>query len=141
MDQDVQTQSRIEALQFYYERHSTDGIDGLEAKLRHAGRAEELSLAVRKKEMFYRLLVEFSHFPSAQQIFAYLLARIEQTFSCHLHPLATGLNRQQFDVLIEEKVLIPVIEEVGAGVFSMNAALVSGMVYWLGEQCYVRWHS
>lgn len=138
---DIQKQNFIDTLQFYHERYSHDGVDGLEGKLAHAGRADEIDLALKKKELFTRLLAKYSMFDSAQQIFAYMLSKIEQDYLVYVLPNVESLTPAEIDQLIHERLVLPTVVEVGAGVFSINAALACGMVYWLAEQCYIRWHS
>jgi hypothetical protein len=84
----------IDTLQMYHEKHSHDGINGLEAKLNHSGRNSEISLALRKKELFTRLLAKYSMFDSAQQIFAYLLSKMEQDFRSFVLPNLAGVSAQ-----------------------------------------------
>lgn len=138
---DSQTQQFIDTLQFFQVRYAPDGIEGLENKLNHAGRTSEIPLAIRQKDLFARLLARHSMFDSAQQIFAYLLARIENDYKCYVLPNIGTLSSAEIDQLINERLVAPCIAEVGAGVFSLNAHIAMGMVYWLAEQCYVRWHA
>ena len=138
---DAKVQRFIDTLQFYIERHSHDGIDGLEEKLKHSGRTTEVKMAVRKKELFTRLLTKYSMFESAQQIFAYMLSKVERDYAIYVLPNVGIASPTDIDVLIYERLVSPTVSEVGAGVFSVNAAIATGMVYWLAEQCYVRWHA
>ncbi|WP_368039360.1 MULTISPECIES: ABC-three component system protein [unclassified Tardiphaga] len=34
----------------------------------------------------------------------------------------------------------PTVSECGASVFEIDHNTALGMVYWLAEQCFVRWH-
>jgi hypothetical protein len=136
-----QVSDLIDTLQMYHEKHSHDGINGLEAKLIHSGRSSETSLALRKKELFGRLLVKYSMFDSAQQIFAYLLSKIEQDFRSYVLPNLSGSSSGQIDQLLGQYVIEPCATEIKSGVFCLNSAIAAGMVYWLAEQCYVRWHA
>jgi hypothetical protein len=131
----------IDTLQMYHEKHSHDGVDGLEAKLTHSGRNSELSLALRKKELFTRLLAKYSMFDSAQQILAYLLSKMEQDFRSYVLPnLAVG-SSADIDHLFGQYLIEPCANEIKSGVFCLNAAIAAGMAYWLAEQCYIRWHA
>lgn len=138
---DVQVQNLIDTLQYFQIRISPDGIEGLENKLSHAGRSNEIPLAIRQKELFSQLLAKHSMFDSAQQIFAYLLAKIEIDYKCYVLPNVGKLEKFEIDQLINERLVVPCVHEVGAGVFSLNANVAMGMVYWLAEQCYIKWHS
>lgn len=138
---DSTTKERVEALQFYYERLSVDGVDGLEAKLDKAGRGSRRMIALRQKEEFVKLLNKYAYYPSAQQIFAFLLSKIHNKFDCLVEPNLSTLSSGEVDQLILEALLMPLIDELGYGEFHLDANLVFGMLYWLAEQCYVRWHA
>jgi hypothetical protein len=137
----AQVTAFIDTLQMYLERHPYDGVDGLEAKLEHAGRSAEISLALRKKDLFARLLARYSMFDSAQHIFAYLLSKVETNFRLLVLPNLQGRTQAEIDQLFSTHLVGPCANEIKSGVFSLNAAIASGMVYWLAEQCYVRWHT
>ncbi|UFS91267.1 hypothetical protein LPJ38_11230 [Bradyrhizobium daqingense] len=131
----------IDTLQMYHQKHSYDGVEGLEAKLLHSGRNSEVSLALRKKELFSRLLAKYSMFDSAQQIFAYLLSKIEQDFRSYVLPNLANSSSGEIDLLFGQYVINPCASEIKSGVFCLNSAIAAGMVYWLAEQCYIRWHA
>lgn len=138
---DQQVLAFIDTLQMYQIRHSHDGVEGLEGKLNHAGRSEEVFTALQKKELFIRLLARYSMFDSAQQIFAYLLAKLEGDFRAYVLPSLGKISNGEVDKLIAEYLVQPCADEIKDGVFCLNSAIASGMVYWLAEQCYVRWHA
>jgi len=101
----------------------------------------EISLALRKKELFTRLLAKYSMFDSAQQIFAYLLSKIEQDFRSYVLPNLAGSSSGDVDYLFGQYLIGPCANEIKSGVFCLNAAIAAGMIYWLAEQCYIRWHA
>lgn len=57
---DQRAQNTIEKLQRYYKNKSHDGVAGLEAKLKHAGREASYYDAIEMKEMFVKLLHEWA---------------------------------------------------------------------------------
>lgn len=130
----------VESLQYFYENKSVDGIDGLEAKLNHAGRQHEIFMALEKKELFVKTLEKWSMYASAQEIFAFLLAKVEHGFAMYVAPNINQLNEAALNEVIDVKVISPTVQECGVGVFTLNYSIVMGMFYWLAEQCYVRWH-
>lgn len=130
----------IEQLQNFQKRIPADGIEGLVAKLEVSGRASQIITALEMKEQFAKLLERWSLYGSAQEIFVHLLAMAEYKYSHHISPLVPSLDQVTVDELIEEKIIIPAIEEVGIDVFSLDHHTAMGMVYWLAEQCRVRWH-
>lgn len=134
------TRDTIEALQYFRIRKSIDGIDGLEAKLKKGGREHELYLALEKKENFAKLLEKWSFYASAQEIFAVLLANVEHEFNYAIYPSIKLLSEVEINQLVTEKIVSPTISACGTSVFVLNHTIVMGMVYWLAEQCFIRWH-
>ena len=130
----------VEGLQRFYSRRSVDGIEGLEAKLTAGSRSHELLDALEQKERFSKLLEKWSLYASAQQIFAYLLAKAEHEFRMVVLPQINILDEVCINRLVSERIIYPLVDEVGDGVFNVDPGIVMGMVYWLAEQCFVRWH-
>jgi hypothetical protein len=131
----------IETLAYYYNRRSTDGIDGLEEKLKKGNRASEIMFALEKKELFAKLLEKWALYASAQKILAYFLAKAEYEFNFNIHPHINDTKPSTINGLVTEKIVAPIVAECGSSVFAINHAVAMGIIYWLAEQCYVRWHS
>jgi len=131
----------IDDLQMFQDRRSSGTLVGLEAKLNDADRADQVEGAQEKKELFAKLLAKMQHYPSAQKIFALFLARINDVFENHISPHASTMDRQKIDQIIDEKIIMPTISDMGSGFehFTLNHAHVRGMIYWLADRCYVRW--
>ncbi len=141
VESDEQIQNTIDSLGRYYAQRSHDGIEGLEAKLKNAGFSSDIYLdAIEQKERFVRLLAKWSMYSTAQQIFAHFLAKTETIFRSTIHPQIPEKTRAEINELLIEKIIDPIVEECGDEVFILDYDLVFGMVYWLAEQCYVRWH-
>jgi C-terminal domain 9 of the ABC-three component (ABC-3C) systems len=140
IDKNQEVRHTVEALQYFYTRIPADGVDGLEAKLSKGGRDHERHLALEKKELFAKYLERWSLYASAQEIFACLLAKVEHEFTYGVFPKIGKLDEAEINQIITDKIVIPTIAECGTSVFSLNHAIVMGMVYWLAEQCFVRWH-
>jgi hypothetical protein len=140
MKDNAQVQHTIDALANFQMRKSVDGIDGLEAKLVAGQRQDELMDALEKKEQFAKLLQKWSLYASAQEIFAYLLARAEYEFNHFIHPQITTLPRIAINQIVHDRIVQTTIDECGVDVFVLNHGTALGMVYWLAEQCFVRWH-
>ncbi|MBY8334714.1 ABC-three component system protein, partial [Qipengyuania pacifica] len=117
-----------------------DGIKGLKGKLEASDRGSAYLKALRKKEAFAKLLEDWRSFPSAQEIIAYFLSRIDSCFEAHIEPLLGIASNDEIDRAIDRHLVQPVLEEMGTGPFMLNSTHVNGMIYWLAEQCYVRWH-
>jgi len=140
MANDAQFAGRIERLQRYYIQRAPDGVIGLQAKLEKAGRQDSYLDAIEMKEMFVKLLERWSLYASAQQIFVHLLARAERNFSDIIIPQISELTRAQVNGLVKDLIVEPTVQDCGSTVFEVDHNTATGMVYWLAEQCFVRWH-
>ena len=135
-----QTQTTIDELARYHTRRATDGIEGLEAKLKASGRIDSWDEAIEKKEMFAKLLERWSLYSSAQQIFVHILARAENEFTQVIYGQIPQKTQEEINALVIERIVNPIVEECGGELMSVNHNLVQGMVYWLAEQCFIKWH-
>jgi hypothetical protein len=131
----------IEDLRNFHKKVPEDGVSGLEAKLEVSGRSSQLMAALEMKEQFAKLLDKWSLYASAQEIFVHLLAMSDYKYSHHIYPLISKLNAVEIDELIEQKIITTAIEDVGIEVFTLDHRTAMGMIYWLAEQCRVRWHA
>ncbi|WP_031371021.1 ABC-three component system protein [Lysobacter antibioticus] len=130
----------IEQLRYFQKKVPEDGIAGLEAKLEASGRTAQLMIALEMKEQFAKLLEKWSLYASAQEIFAHLLAMAEYKYSHQIFPLVSEVGPVEFDELIDQKIIVPAIDELGIDVFALDHRTAMGMIYWLAEQCRLRWH-
>lgn len=137
-------ESFIEELQMFQDRRTDEDIVGLDAKLVKADRKDQIAYAQEKKELFAKLLLKMQHYPSAQKLFAYFLARINDVFENHISPYASfpDMDRPKIDSIIEEKIILPTLADMGTGFqhFILTHAHIRGMIFWLADRCYVRWH-
>lgn len=140
IDQKRQVIALIDRLKSYQPVEPEDGIKGLEAKLEKAGRSPQKLSALRMKERFAKLLERWSLYGSAQEIFVHVLALAELRFTTSIYPHVGNLDNIQIDEMVEQKILTPIVEEIGVEVFSMDHMEAMGMIYWLAEQCRIRWH-
>ena len=135
-----QTQTTIDELARYHTRRATDGIVGLEAKLKASGRIDYYDEAIEKKEMFAKLLERWSLYSSAQQIFVHILARAENEFTQVIYRQIPQKTQEEINALVIDRIVNPIVEECGGELMSVNHNLVQGMVYWLAVQCFIKWH-
>ena len=133
-------QDLISSLQFFYIQKTKDGVVGLEAKLSKAGRDNELLYAFEKKELFVKLLDRYSLYESAQRIFAHLLAKTEHEFSQIIYPQIPALNQIEINDLVSARIITPIVQECWMGPLDITHSVIMGMIYWLAEQCFIRWH-
>ena len=133
-------QHTIDRLLRFQKSIAPDGVSGLEAKLLHANRGNEIYEALEKKEAFAMLLERYSLYASAQELFVVLLARAEYQFTRFIYPQVDDLSQVEVNLLIDERIVAPTVQECGASVIAIDHNVALGMVFWLAEQCYVRWH-
>jgi hypothetical protein len=138
--QNAHAREVVEKLQRYHKKKTHDGVVGLQEKLTKAGRSDSYFDAIEMKEMFAKLLDEWSLYASAQQIFIFLLARAERQFNDVIFPQVPILDAVRINQLTSELIVEPAVLECGASVFQLDHNTALGMVYWLAEQCFVRWH-
>lgn len=140
IEQNERARDVVDRLSRFQKQRAIDGIVGLEAKLKAGSREYELLDALEKKELFSKLLERYSHYASAQEILAHLLARVEYNFQSFIYPQIADLSIIQVNELVDQRIIEPTIHECGASVLAMDHSVAMGMIYWLAEQCYVRWH-
>lgn len=132
----------VDDLQFFIDNRDGETVVGLKQKLEFCGRGAAFNDAKKKKELFAKLLLRFERFSSAQQLFAYIMATIHETFDTRITPLASSLSLQEIDAMIEAEIVDKIMAEVGEGSdhMTLNRTHIKGMIYWLADKCYVRWH-
>jgi hypothetical protein len=140
IDEDHKAAGWIEDLLFFEENAPDDDIEGLEAKLKAGGMSQKSGIALKQKEMFAKFLEKRALYGAAQQLLALCLHRIFADFEAHVHPNCGKLQPDELHLKIHDKIICPVVEEFCQGAFNINHSLVFGMIYWLADRCYVRWH-
>jgi hypothetical protein len=139
-ESDQETQTIVDELARYHSRRASDGIYGLEAKLAAAGKIDAFDDAIEKKEMFAKLLQKWTMYSSAQSIFSHILAKAEIEFTQVIYPSIPVRSEAEINALVIERIVNPIVEECSDDLMSINHNVVQGMVYWLAEQCFIRWH-
>ncbi len=139
-DASEQTKITIDELARYHGRRAQDGIEGLENKLQAANMSHYYDEAIEKKEMFAKLLERWSLYSSAQSIFVHILAKTENEFSHVIYPQIPRLSEHEMNAMIMDRIVNPIVEECNSELMIISHNIVLGMVYWLAEQCFIRWH-
>jgi len=139
-DDNEETQITIDELARYHSRRAVDGVAGLEAKLAAAGKSDSYVEAIEKKEMFAKLLQRWSSYSIAQLIFVHILAKAENEFSQVIYPQISAKTEAEINALVMERIVNPIVEECSSELMGVSYNIVQGMVYWLAEQCFIRWH-
>lgn len=140
MENNVHAKEMVDALQYFHQRVAVDGIDGLEKKLEHSGREGMKIKALMQKEAFSKKLDEYAHYCSAQEIFAFLLAKADDLFDVEITPLIDTESVENVKKATKEKIVDPIMSEISNDIMGLNHTHINGMIYWLAEQCFVRWH-
>lgn len=140
IDSDQKLAGLIDRLKSYQPIYPDDGIVGLEAKLEKAGRGEQRLIALGMKERFAKLLERWSLYASAQEIFVHVLAVAEMRFLQYVSPHIGALSPAELDSIVEARIVDPIVDDIGVEVFSMDHTEAMGLIYWLAEQCRIRWH-
>ncbi|WP_448662480.1 ABC-three component system protein [Sphingomonas sp. CJ20] len=140
VEQNIQYNDTIVRLQRYHGGVAHDDIKGLIAKLRHSGREAQIDVALEQKEEFAKLLETWSLYHSAQEIFVYLLARAENVFTTEVIPEIATSTISQINRQINRDIVDPIVDECAVSVLQIDHVSAMGMLYWLAEQCFIRWH-
>ncbi len=139
-DCNEETQTTIDDLARYHIRRAPDGIVGLQAKLNASGRSRYYDDAIEQKEMFVKLLERWSLYSSAQLIFVHILAKAETDFTHVIYGQIPEKTHEEINALVIDRIVNPIVEECSSELLSVNHNIVHGMVYWLAEQCFIKWH-
>jgi hypothetical protein len=139
MEQENRQAKLIAELERYYARRAGDTEGGLDQKLHAAGKETLFLDALEKKEVFIKLVERWSLYVTAQHIFVHLLARAEYHFTSFIEPKIGDLDETQVNELFHVHIVEPTVSECAASVFAFNHNTAMGMVYWLADQCFVRW--
>jgi hypothetical protein len=140
VESDQQAKECLAELEQYHQRSAHDGIEGLQAKLERAGRADELEWALKQKEKFVKLLTEWSLYASAQELFVYLLGRADYEFTVFIRPKLEEIAAEEINEMFKTRIVEPTVAGCAGAVVSISHPVAMGMIYWLAEQCFVRWH-
>ena len=140
IDGDQQAQAYLEELQHYHTRSAPDGVIGLKAKLERGGRSHEYDWALVQKEKFAKILAQWSLYSSAQELFVYLLSRADYQFNQFILPKLEEVAPDEINALFHQRIVGPTVAECAGPVIRISHSVAMGMVYWLAEQCFIRWH-
>jgi hypothetical protein len=137
---DQQAQACLDELEHYHQRSALDGVVGLKAKLERSGRGSEYDWALVQKEKFAKILTQWSLYASAQELFVYLLSRADYEFNQFILPKLEEVAPEEINALFARHIVEPTVAECTGPVLRISHSVAMGMVYWLAEQCFIRWH-
>jgi hypothetical protein len=133
----------IEQLEIYTRVVHIEEVVGLEGKFKHAGRLDQLEMAMRLKEITFAEIRRNIFSRTFQTIYATLMAKIYESFDCWVRPaVIEGSSRREIDQLITQHVVLPIVEELESCPEYEGVAIqtVRGMLYFLTGNCHLVWH-
>jgi hypothetical protein len=132
--------SLIEKLEHFFSKETTTDVRGLEEKLTVAERTDLLSEALQRKERAYKLIMRNQSSPTAQIIFAFVLAELVVSFEQTVRPLIQAkAQRSEIDKAILTDVLNPTLKSLEENPLELDKMDIQGLLYFLGGNCHVRW--
>jgi len=112
----------------------------LEQKLADAGRLELFKEGLIYKEMFRQKIERYRLFPSAQEIYAYLLGIVLTRFNDFVKPaIDEGLSTAEIKSVIHEQILEAITLMIPDAEPTCDYPSLSGMVYFLTGNCFIEW--
>lgn len=117
-------------------------VIGLEKKLEDGGREKLLAYAFDVKDRFHRKLMKTSQYSLiAQDINVYLLAKVRSSFMREIYTLiCQNDSDEKINLLITERIIKPVQEDLGINLFRYNEDDIMGMIFFLTGNCHIKWN-
>ncbi len=131
----------IEELQHFKSYAKDEEVIGLEKKLENGNRLKYLNFAERSKEKFSMKLLKNEHSETAQEIYAFLLAKVYRRFEDHIYPrLSEGHSEDFINQLVDEFIINPMEDLLGENLLRLYEDEISGMIYFLMGNCHIKWN-
>lgn len=131
----------VEELQHFRAYANDEEIIGLEKKLENGNRINYLNFAERSKEKFTKKLLKNEHSETAQEIYAFLLAKVYRRFEDHIYPkLSEGHSEDFINQLVDQFIINPMEDLLGNNVLRLYEDEISGMIYFLMGNCHIKWN-
>lgn len=134
-------QEICEELDYYNSRFDGD-IIGLEEKLIAGNREQMIFYAKSTKEQFRKKLMKTSQLSlAAQEINIHILAKVRRGFMGEIYNrICNNEPQSNIDQLITERIIKPVMAELGINIFHYNEDEVMGMIFFLTGNCHLKWN-
>ena len=123
-----------------------DGTKSMEEKLSDGGfRRMFIKEAIHAKDLFAKKSQLYSFYPSAQQIFLYLFAKIKHEFYTSVFPLIEDREpTRKVMERVREKIVTPIMQEIDSHGANDRFLLLTddhiyGMIYFLTQMCHLNW--
>ncbi len=129
-----------ELLHFKSNADETEFI-GLEKKLENGNRTSYLNFAEKSKEKFAKKLLRNEHSETAQNIYAFLLAKVYSSFELNIAPRIKENQSEIFiNQLIDQFIIKPLEEILGENLLKIYDDEINGMIYFLTGNCHIKWN-
>jgi hypothetical protein len=137
--QNLQLQSFIDDLDYYYNRRQDDLIE-LDEKLRAGNRAELIYFATDLKDRFHRKLYQYQFSDAAQNIMLHLLAEVQSRFINEIYPLiCQNEDPAIVSTTITERLIEPIKDQLDENLLGITSQHINGMLYFLTGNCHIKW--
>lgn len=130
----------IDELNHFTKPAGADGIQGLTWKLQQGGMEAHIERAIRLKELFNKMLHRDLLTTAAQKLFSYILALVELRFRQKISPLVGTMSPEELEAVTLAEVIEPIRIELNVEGYPLSPHIIEGMLFFLGGNCYVRWH-
>jgi hypothetical protein len=131
----------IEELNYYNSAGPLEMV-GLDKKLENGNRSDVIWYAKEIKEKFHKKLHRTSQFSeTTQKINVYLLAAVRTCFMQEVYPLILASeNRVVVDSAINERIIAPLVNDLGENLLGYDKEDIQGMLYFLTGNCHLKWN-
>ena len=123
-----------------------DGTKSMEEKLSDGGfRRMFIKEAIHAKDLFAKKSQLYSFYPSAQQIFLYLFAKIKHEFYTTVFPkIEDGEPLRTVMELMRERIVTPIMQQLNSHgthdrYLNFTEDHIYGMIYYLTGMCHLNW--
>jgi uncharacterized membrane-anchored protein len=130
-----------EELNYYISQNGKEGIIGLENKLEAGNRHILVRYAKEVKEQFHKKLLKVSQYSLvAQDINVHILAKVRSAFVMEIYSLILeGKSQESINLLIRERIINPIMTELGINIFKYTEDDIMGMIFFLTGNCHIKW--
>lgn len=131
----------IDELSRYINPIEVEGaLRDLKTKMEESGRKDTfLRDGLWLKDDFRRKIEKYRHSPTAQKIFAYLLAAIRSHFRSNIFHHIEDMSDSDLDVAILNDVIKPVLATIPSSEPLITEDTLLGMMYFLTGNCFLEW--
>jgi hypothetical protein len=139
--EDAQFREICEELNYFITQNGNEEIIGLEDKLKAGNRHSMIEYAKQAKERFHKKLFLTSQYSDiAQTINVHILAKVKTAFLLQVYSVITeGQSVQVINTLLDEKIIKPLMTELGINIFNYTEQDIMGMIFFLTGNCHIKW--